>query len=70
MTNLLCINCDHNLTTILADGGYDPEEICSLCVEEEAQRLATINGEDFEDVLEGVWDIAFILQDDLWCARA
>ena len=66
----LCVNCDHNLTTILAGGGYDPEEICSLCVEEEAQPLATINGESVEAVLEGVWDLAFIIQDDLWCDRA
>ena len=52
----LCVNCDHNLTTILAGGGYDPTEVCSLCVEEEAQRLATLNGEDVDYVLERLID--------------
>lgn len=70
MTNLLCINCDHNLTTILADGGYDSTEICSLCVEEEAQRLATLDGEDFETVLELVWDDALSVNADFWRDRA
>ena len=70
MTNLLCINCDHNLTTILADGGYDPAEVCSLCVEAEAQRLATLDGENFDDVLERVWDDALNVHGDLWRDRA
>jgi len=69
MSNLLCINCDHNLTTILAGGGYDPTEVCSLCVEEEAQRLATLDGEDFETVLELVWDDALSVHGDFWRDR-
>ena len=69
MSNLLCINCDHNLTTILADGGFDPAEVCYLCVEEEAQRLATLDGEDFETVLELVWDDALNVNGDFWRDR-
>ena len=57
----LCINCDHNMTTILADGGYDPNEICFLCVEKEATRIAILDmaserGEEIDYILEHLLD--------------
>ena len=60
MSNLLCINCYHNMETLLdTPMGYDPTEVCSICVEEEAQRLAIEDGEIFEDVLELLWDAVY-----------
>jgi len=52
----LCIDCDHNLTTILAGGGYDPTEVCSICIGEEAIRIADLDGEDVDYVLEHLID--------------
>jgi len=69
MTNLLCINCDHNLNTITADGGFDPAEVCTFCIEVEAVRIAILDGEDYEDVLERVWDGALNVHGDLWRDR-
>ena len=53
----LCIDCYHNMETLLdTPMGYDPTEVCFICVEEEAQRLADKEGEDVEYVLENLWD--------------
>jgi len=52
----LCVNCDHNLTTLLATTlGYDPDEICSACVEEEALRVSVEDQMDYDQVLEDIW---------------
>ena len=66
----LCIDCDHNLTPLTADGGFDSTAVCSLCVEVEAVRIAILDGEDFDDVLERVWDDALNVHGDLWRDRA
>ena len=60
----------NNLNTITADGGFDPAEVCTFCVEVEAVRIAILDGEDFEDVLERVWDDALNVNGDLWRERA
>jgi len=66
----LCIDCDHNTTTILANGDFDSAEVCTFCVEVEAVRIAILDGEDYEDILERVWDSALNVHDDLWRDRA
>jgi hypothetical protein len=56
------INCDHNTATILPDGNFDPQEICGICVAEEAQRRAIQDGGEFEYVLELLWDSIHIIE--------
>ena len=57
----LCINCDHNVTTRLdPPWGYAPDEVCFVCIEEEAIRFATLIGEDVTYALEHLIDYAGI----------
>jgi hypothetical protein len=51
-----CINCDHNATTILANGDFDPAEVCFVCIGEEAIRIGDLDGEAASYVLDCLID--------------
>ena len=57
----LCIDCDHNATTLLdTPMGYDPDEICFVCVGEVAEHFATLNNESVDTTLENLMDGIYI----------